>query len=498
MQEPETIDLLAAMDLGSNSFHMVVARPEHGAMQVIDRLSEKVQLAAGLDERGRLDEPTQERALACLGRFAQHIRGVQPGSLRVVATNALRVARNAGPFLKKAERLLGRPIEVISGREEARLIYLGVSHTQVNRGRQLVVDIGGGSTEFIIGESHEPLLLESLHMGCVSFQRRFFADGSLQRSALKQAVLAARQQVNLIAQEYRELGWDVAIGSSGTIKAILGVLQALGWAEGREFIKHEDLDQLMDLVASFRHADEINLPGIKDDRRPLLAAGLSIAQGFFQELGIETMYYSDGALREGVLYDMMGRFNHEDVRQRTVVAMQRRYRVDVEQAARVRNTMRTLILAAQADTGFVFDEALLLQAAELHEVGLGVSHSGFHKHGAYLLQYSDMSGFSRLEQERLALLVGAHRRKIRDEQVQAMREAGGPSLLLGCFLLRLAVLMHHSRQRDPLPRWLLLFRENTVHLEFPKGWLDRNPLTLMDLQQEQEYTSALDWTLFFR
>ena len=495
MLDIENSGLLAAIDLGSNSFHMVVARRDHGGLQLIDSLSEKVQLAAGFDERGRLNDLVQERALACLGRFAQHLRGVDPEGLRVVGTNALRIARNASAFLKRAERLLGCPIEVISGREEARLIYLGVSHTQVDRGRQLVVDIGGGSTEFIVGEHFEPLLMESLHMGCVSYQRRFFADGFMSEAAMEAAILAARQEVMLIAQEYCQMGWDAALGSSGTIKALLAVLEAMGLAPDGA-ITMEGLQALREKIQSYRHAMDMDFPGLKDDRKPLLASGLCIALGLFQELGVERMGYSEGALREGVLFDLLGRWGHEDIRVRTVQAMQGRYHVDIEQAARVRDTAQMLAreFVMQADCPEL-DQELLLQAAELHEIGLGIAHSGFHKHGAYLLRYSDMPGFSRSAQERLSILVGAHRRKIREEQKHALSDLGGLGLVYTCVVLRLAVLLHHSRHREPLPRCQIAWTEGVLALRFPRGWLERKPLTLMDLQQEAGYLLALGVTL---
>ncbi len=494
MREPEQYEVLAAVDLGSNSFHMVVARPDLGGFQVMDRLSEKVQLAAGLDDRGRLNDLVQERALACLGRFSQHLREVEPGSMRVVATNALRMARNADVFLKKAERILGCPIEVISGREEARLIYLGVTHTQVYRGRQLVVDIGGGSTEFIIGEQGDPVLLESLHMGCVSFQRRFFSESRWTAAAFQAAVMAARQQVMLIAQEYIKAGWDVAIGSSGTMKAVLAIVEGMGWSDDGA-VTRAHLYELLHRLTDFGAVSAIDFPGIKEDRKPLLAPGLSIALGFFEELGIERMYYSDGALREGVLFDMLGRMGHEDVRQRTIASMQRRYRVDVSQATQVCLTAMTMAdTLGAAGQGYLLDSELLRQAAQLHEIGLGVSHSGFHKHGAYLLRYSDMPGFSRPEQERLAMIVGCHRRKIREEQYAALQESG-TELILTCLVLRLAILLHHSRHRDILSGWTLAMEGQQLELQFSKGWLERHPLTLMDLQQEQEYLRPLGWEL---
>lgn len=488
--------LLAAVDLGSNSFHMVVARLDHGEIRMLESLSEKVQLAAGFDEKGRLTEVAQDRALSCLSRFAQHLKGVEPRRLRIVGTNALRVAKNAASFIKKAERLMSQPIEVIAGREEARLIYLGVSHSLANQGRRLVVDIGGGSTEFIIGERFEPLLTESLHMGCVSFTTRYFPDGDISREGLERAIMAARQEVLPITSAYRELGWNNAVGASGTLKAICQVLQQTGLAsEGS--ITLEGLRELADRLLHWRHVQEIDFPGLKEDRKPILPAGLAITTGFFEELGVDHMEYSEGALREGVLYDMLGRFSHEDIRDRTVQALQGRYHVDLPQAERVRQTALALYdeLVQTQPLAATEGKDLLERAALLHEIGLGISHSGFHKHGAYILRYSDLPGFSRQAQEKLALIVGTHRRKIREEQKVDLSTAGGMPLLVLCLLLRVAVTMHHSRSRESLPRWRFQFRDGEFLLQFPKGWLERNPLTHADFQQEADWLETLGLVL---
>lgn len=491
---------LAAVDLGSNSFKLQVARVQGGQLYLLDGLKEPVRLAAGLDENKRLDETSQQRALDCLRRFNERLRGLPEGAVRCVGTSALRVAKNAGAFLERAEAALGFPIEIIAGREEARLIYLGVAHSlPPSGGRRLVVDIGGGSTEFIIGEHFEPLATESLHMGCVSFTTRFFADGAVSARQFERALTAAHQELASITEAYRELGWDVAVGSSGTIKAVCQVMQQLGLASPEGEITAEGLAELRRQLLRLSHVSEIALPGLKEDRKPILPAGLAIISAVFQAFGLDRMAYSDGALREGVLYDMLGRHSHaDDVRDRTVQAMMARYHVDRAQAERVLATASALFAQAAPALGMIADDEdgdLLRRAACLHEVGLAVSHSGFHKHGAYLLRYSDMAGFSRQVQEKLALLVGCHRRKIRPEQYNAMVEAGGLSLLHLCALLRLAVLLHHSRRRDPLPE--IRLRADTLGyvLRFPPGWLEAQPLLAEDLAGEAAAFAALGLTL---
>lgn len=488
--------LLAAIDLGSNSFHLAIARLDHGEVRRIDSLSEKVQLGAGFDKDKNLTSEAQARALACLARFAQRLQAIPLRYLRIVATNALRQANNSAQFIEQAEHILKKRIEIVAGREEARLIYLGVSHTLAEEGRRLVVDIGGGSTEFIIGENFEPLATESLQMGCVAYTQRFFADGSISAKALDKAIMAARQEVMAIANAYRDLGWHSVVGSSGTIKATRQILAQNGWASPEGFITKEGLAKVRDVVLACKHVSELNVVGLKDDRRAILPAGYAIIQAVFDELNLETMNYSDGALREGVLYDMLGRFSHEDIRDRSANALMARYHVDTAQAKRVAQTAENFYQQLHSSlTIDEEDEDLLRRAALLHEIGLAISHSSYHKHGAYLLQYSDVAGFSQAEQERLALLVACHRRKIRNEQKVQLMSKGGTSLFNIAVLLRLAALVHHSRSPEPLPD--LKISSDGLHfiMQFPDGWLANHPLTAADIDEEKDYLQAWDISL---
>ncbi|HNG47178.1 MAG TPA: exopolyphosphatase [Agitococcus sp.] len=488
--------LLAAIDLGSNSFHLAIARLDHGEVRRIDSLSEKVQLGAGFDKDKNLTPEAQARALACLARFAQRLQAIPLRYLRIVATNALRQANNSAQFIEQAEHILKKRIEIVAGREEARLIYLGVSHTLAEEGRRLVVDIGGGSTEFIIGENFEPLATESLQMGCVAYTQRFFADGSISTKALDKAIMAARQEVMAIANAYRDLGWHSVVGSSGTIKATRQILVQNGWASPEGFITKEGLAKVRDVVLACKHVSELNVVGLKDDRRAILPAGYAIIQAVFDELNLETMNYSDGALREGVLYDMLGRFSHEDIRDRSANALMARYHVDTAQAKRVAQTAENFYQQLHSSlTIDEEDEDLLRRAALLHEIGLAISHSSYHKHGAYLLQFSDVAGFSQAEQERLALLVACHRRKIRNEQKVQLMSKGGTSLFNIAVILRLAALVHHSRSPEPLPD--LKLSSDGLHfiMQFPDGWLASHPLTAADIEEEKDYLQAWDISL---
>lgn len=320
---------IAAVDLGSNSFHLEVGRVVYGQIYPLDTLKEPVRLACGLTPDKLLDEVSQTRALAALSRFGERLRGFQPGSVRAVATNTLRVARNAAAFLAKAERSLGFPIEIIAGREEARLIYLGAAHAlPPTRDRRLVVDIGGGSTEFIIGKKIEPLLMESLYMGCVSYSLRFFPDGRVDNRRLTEAELSAAREIQRLAQAYRQLGWSEAAASSGTARAIADLLEMNGLNPGGgEGITRAGLEKLRSLLVRAGSPESLGLTGLRGERAPVLPGGLAILSAVFSELGIERMIYSEGALRLGVLYDLLGRFHRRDMRETTVRRFMRRYHV---------------------------------------------------------------------------------------------------------------------------------------------------------------------------
>ena len=480
-------ELLAAIDMGSNSFHLAVARLDHGEVRKVASMSEKVQLAAGLDQHNFLSESAMQRGLDCLTRFVARLDAVSPSRLRIVATNALRQAENSQVFIERAMRILPKPIEIIAGREEARLIYLGVSQTMADQGRRLVVDIGGGSTEFIIGEAFEPIHTESLQMGCVAYSGAFFADGVISVSAFERAMAAARKEVMVIASAYRETGWDNVVGSSGTIKAARQVLLSEGWSDEQERLTRRGLLKLRDQLLKYTHVDQIAFEGLRDDRKAVLPAGLAILWAVFEVLNIEQMSYSDGALREGVMYDLLGRFRHEDVRDRSVQAMMARYYVDVRQSERVVQTARQLFEQVQQDLALDAEDGdLLRRAAYLHEIGLAISHGGYHRHGAYLLQHSDVPGFSQVDQARLSLLVGQHRRKLReDAQIQVMR-SGGLRLQALCLLLRLAVLLHHNRSDQHLPQVQLTTSGADDWQLMVAGTALDWPLLVADLQDETQ------------
>ena len=490
-------EVLAAVDLGSNSFHLVVARYSHGQLVVIDRLREMVRLGAGVGEDGRIDKETAARALGCLERFGQRLRDMHARSVRVVGTNALRIARRKQAFLERAREALGHPIEIVSGMEEARLIYSGVAHLLPSEaGRRLVVDIGGGSTEMIIGEGHEPELLESLQVGCVGLSQRFFGDGKLSAKRIARARLAARVELEPVQELFMRRGWERAVGSSGTVRAIAESLRELR-PEGGAVITPDGLALLLAVLERAGQTRGIALAAVTEERRAVFPGGVVILAEIFGALGVRQMRFVDGALRDGLLHDMIGRYGAGDARERTVASMQGRYHVDGGQAERVEASLLGFLAQVRDawDLGEPLAEQTLQWAARLHEIGLDVAHSGYHRHGAYLLENADMPGFAREEQLLLARLVGAHRRRLVLDGLEDLIPPWDQLALRLIVLLRLAVLLHRGRSRAALPSIELTPRPRGLELRFPARWLRDHALSVEDLQQEIEFLRAAGFRL---
>ena len=408
-QDDSRGDLVAAVDLGSNSFHMVIARQTGHDLQILDRIREPVRLAAGVDDHGRLTADAQQRALGCLERFGQRLSGIPASRVRAVGTNAMRRARGSPGFRDAARRALQHPIEVISGMEEARLIFLGVAQTTpALHEERLVVDIGGGSTEIIHGRGFEAGYAASRFMGCVSFSQRFFPDGRIDRDCFRAAQTAASQELQDVRERLRSSAPDRVLGASGTIVSVSALLRELEFSDGR--IDYRGLKRLRRLMIEDPSASWFSSETVRPDRLAVLPGGLSILMAIHRSLGIEEMYPSSGALREGVLYDQLGRIRHEDVRSRTIGRMIERFAADRGQAARVGNSATSLLdQVAGAWNLDVEDAARVLGwAAQLHEVGLSVSHTAYHRHGAYLVGHSDMPGFSIDDQVLLAARSEEH------------------------------------------------------------------------------------------
>ena len=475
---------IAAVDMGSNSFHLQVGRVVEDQIYPLDTLKEPVRLASGLTPEKQLDEFAQARALETLGRFAERLRGFHPDAVRAVATNTLRVAKNARAFIAKAEAVLGFPIEVISGMEEARLIYIGAAHAMPpDRHKRLVVDIGGGSTELIIGEEIQPLLMKSAYMGCVSFSLRFFPSGKIDKERFQKAEIAARRELQNISRDFRQVGWSEAVATSKTARAIADLLEINGLnPDGVVGITREGLSKLRSQLIRAGSAAELKLEGLRVERIPVFPGGVAIMSAIFAEFNIERMVYSEGALRLGVLYDQLGRFHHQDMRDSTVHQFMRRYQVDALQADRVKRTALGLLgQMIQLDAPEHEAEVNFLHwAASLHEIGISIALSGFHKHGAYIVSNADMPGFSKQDQERLAFLILGQRGKL--EKLPALASRDRMWRLVFC--LRLGELLKRSRDEQPLPAIAVRQLPGGFQVELPSDWLRANPLSASALADE--------------
>ncbi|MEY4524440.1 MAG: hypothetical protein RIR27_1516 [Pseudomonadota bacterium] len=487
-------ELVAAVDLGSNSFRMLVAQvvktPSGTQLRPIDTLRESVRLAAGLTDNKLLGNDAYQRGITAIRRFGERIRGFDPANVRAVATNTLRVAKNAPHFIREAEEALGFPIEVIAGVEEARLIYIGAAHeVPAVQGNRLVVDIGGGSTELIIGKGYEPRLMESLYIGCVSHSLRFFPKGNIDSHAFKEAELAARREIQVISESYLKAGWKQVIGSSGTARALAELISENnfnGQVDGSDgLITRDGLRAMKKHLLKYEHINQVELQGLKDDRRSVWPGGLAIMIAVFDELGIESMEVTDAALRIGVLYDLLGRSQHEDMRFVTVEQFMQRYAVDREQAKRVGNLAAEFLaqLPKPEEESRADNIALLQWAANLHEIGLSISHNGYHKHSAYIAGNADMPGFSKNDQARLAALLIGHTGKL-----GKLANNASFSDWRMLFCMRLAQVLCRGRSDVNLPKVKVSEHNGDYLVSFSKDWAKEHPLTEFSLQKE-----AAEW-----
>ncbi|AIW17991.1 exopolyphosphatase [Vibrio coralliilyticus] len=497
-QSPEIRDV-AAIDLGSNSFHMVVARVVDQDLQLVSRHKQRVRLAAGLDAQKNLDNASIERGLECLAMFAERLQGFEECNIRIAATHTLRQANNAHIFLQRAREVLPFPIEIIPGVEEARLIYLGVAHTQPESDSKLVVDIGGGSTEMIIGKGFDPELINSKQMGCVSYTKLYFANGKLSRKNFAKAILAAEQRLESIAHRYCKKGWEIAFGSSGTIKAIREVLIGMGYDDG--IITAKRLDKLVEKLCDWPTIEDIDLSGLTPDRKPVFAAGVAILMAIFKDLKIDEMHFSEGALREGLLFEMEDGFKRSDIRMRTTENLASKHLVDLDHAARIKHQAQSFLQQVHQDLGIkksseLFD--LLDWSALLHEVGLSISLQAFHRHSAYILRHTYMPGFNREQQTVLAMLVRFQRKALKLHEMEEFTLFKKKHIIGVIRILRLAILLNGQRNEDALPKLMLSIDGDTWTLSSDDDeWLEHNKLLHADLMTEQEYWNNADWVLNF-
>lgn len=489
----------AAIDLGSNSFHMLVASSMEDRIQILDKLKDTVRLAGGLDEKQKLSDEVIARALDCLQKFGQRIQEIPAGNIRAVGTNTLRLAKNSNAFLKKAGQALGHPVEIISGREEARLIFLGVAYSNYNDMEQrLVIDIGGGSTELAVGRGYHARMVESLYMGCVNMSNRFFPSGEITAKKMRKAILFARQELEPLEIIYKRAGWDSVYGSSGTIQGVRDIINLS--SKGEISIKPVNLYRLKDEIIATGHINNLKFDALPASRAPVLAGGIAVLCAAFEALNIENMHVSDSALREGLVLDLIGRQHDQDIRDKTVDELMKRFNVDTEHAARVEQSALHFFSQAcdkwslNADT----DQKMLRWAAKLHEIGLAVAHSQHHRHAAYLIANSELAGFSREEQAMLAMLIRCHRRKFpAQEEMTRFPEELHDKLYKLAVLIRLSVVFNRGRTGQEYAGLTISVGDAYLKIDFPEGWLAGHPLTEADLATEADYLSVINFTLKF-
>ncbi len=496
--EVEAETVVAAVDLGSNSFHLLIGRASRGRVGIDEHIKEAVRVGADAAADGTLSEIAIQRGLACLERFGRRLAETRPGAVGAVGTNALRIAPNAADFLAAAERRLGCRVDTISGIEEARLIYLGVSEGITGDARRLVADIGGGSTELILGEGVRPLKLESLPVGCVGLTEHYFPDGALDAAAMHRAEIAARRELEPAAAEYRGLGWSEAIGASGTVHAIASITRSHGWGDGT--ITPSVLDRLTGALLAAGNLESVDLSGLADDQRPVLPGGVAIMRALFAGLGIKRMRMVDGALREGLLRETFARASGGDIRPDSARELAERAGVDMAHARRVQRIAQMLLDDAGASwslDGVPEYENWLCWAAWLNECGKTIARSGYHRHGAYVVENADLAGWSHEDQRCVAALIRAHRRAFSSAAFEGCAESLRARLMHLALILRLAVLLCRSRADLGDAHVRLTASENAATLHFPAGWLGVRPLIEADLEEEAGYWREAGLTLEF-
>ncbi len=487
---------IAVLDIGSNSFHLVVVRVISGTVQILHKLKQKVRLAEGLSEEGFLSEEAIRRGLDTIKLFEKSISGFDPDSVRIVGTYTLRKAKNSHKFIKAARKVISYPVEIISGQEEARLIYQGVAHTHNLQGQTLVIDIGGGSTEFAIGANFEPKILRSLDMGCVSYTQRFFKNGKLTNKAFEQAITAAQQQLEKIEDKYLKLGWDTCIGASGSIESVMTMAcDKLDYCEHQ--LTLEQMERLQSYCVEKGELTALKLGEANEERRNVFPAGLAILIAVFRSLKIKHLEFSPSALREGVIYEMDESLHHNDVRERSVQSLATRYDVDTEQAGLVLDTCFNLYQQVKEDWDLVPDrvQSLLGWSALLHEIGLHIHSRGVQKHSSYILQHADMHGFNAEQQTFLSMMVRFHRKKIKLAELPELTQFRQIELLQCLILLRLSVLLNIKRQSNFVPDVRIEVDDHSIQLTFPNGWLAEHRVISADLEQEQYYLNNIGFKL---
>ncbi len=487
-------DIYAVIDLGSNSFHMLMVKVVGGSVQVIGRVKRKVRLASGLNDSLVLSKKAMTRGWECLALFAERLQDIPSSNIRIVGTATLRLARNVKVFLSEAEKILGQPIEIISGEDEARLIYLGVAHTSACESNRLVIDIGGASTELVVGHGFSPIALASLHMGCVTYLDRYFADGLLSEDNFNRAIESAEVEAQSIVAEFTGIGWQIAVGASGTVQAMQEILVAQGLDE---VITQARLETIMQQAIACGQVDKLEVVGLAQERKQVFASGLAILIGLFRSLHIQGMTLSGGALREGILYGMLPQLQHTDVRNRTIASLMVRYYIDQQQANRVGDMALELAEQLKDQWNLTRFEGLsmLRAGALLHELGLLIEYKNYHHHGAYIISHTELPGFTRAQQQLLMALVFNHRLDIQRDVIAKQTMTSVLLAVRLTRLLRLAVILSMRRQHEALPEVSISAQAEVLLVQLPTGWLEQHPLMRAELEQEIAYQQSAGWQL---
>lgn len=486
--------LYAAIDLGSNSFHMLVVREVAGSIQTLARIKRKVRLAAGLDKQNLLSQEAMQRGWQCLKLFSERLQDIPRDQIRVVATATLRLASNADEFLGKAQEILGCPIQVITGEEEARLIYHGVAHTTGGPDKRLVVDIGGGSTELVTGIGAQATTLYSLSMGCVTWLERYFADRNLAKENFDQAEQAATDMILPVAPELIANGWQICVGASGTVQALQEIMVAQGMDERITLPK---LQQLKQRAIQCGKLEELEIEGLTLERALVFPSGLSILIAIFKTLNIEMMTLAGGALREGLVYGMLHLPIEQDIRQRTLRNLQRRYLLDNEQAERVAQLAENFSLQVAQEWKLDARARELLNSASLiHEIGLSVDFKKAPHHAAYLIRHLDLPGFTPAQKKLLATLLQNQNNTLDLPLLNEQNAVPPHQAQRLCRILRLAIIFASRRRDDTLPAVRLRANDDELSVIVPQGWLEQHPLRAEELEQESHWQSYVHWPLF--
>ena len=486
--------LYAVIDLGSSSFHMIIARLVADSVQTVDKVKRKVRLASGLNEHNYLSAEAIARGLECLSFFAERLQDIPCANIRIVATATLRIAHNADDFLLKAEKILHHKINLLSGLQEAEQIYLGVAHTSGSAKQRLVIDIGGASTEIIVGEAFTAKKVCSLNIGCVTFKKQFFADQQLSKQNFLNAISAAKRQLLPLINEYQVIGWQSVLGGSGTIQALAEILQA---QKQPAIIELAFLEHIMAKLITCQHIDDLEIDGLGSDRKPVFASGVAILIALFESFNIVQLQLSSGAIREGLLYEMLPNMRAMTIRQRTINALVERFHIDTKHSMRVLaqagSLFQQLAPSWQLTKNNSFE--LLEASCYLHEIGLLLEYKYHQQHGAYILQHADLLGFDQADRQLLVALVQLYKGDINGEVLAAQ---SATSYLNSCYLLailRLAVILCRRRCDDVLPSYQCQVADQTITLSLPKTWLAQHPLIADELKQEHQHLQKLDLAL---